>query len=50
MHYSREATANRVPGQPLVLTVPGVFKSVPEVENVEVATAAGGTGSIATVM
>ena len=39
MHYSREATANRVPGQPLVFTAPGRFVSAPVVENVEVAAA-----------
>ena len=44
MHYSCKATANRAPGQPLVVTAPGVFKSAPVVENVEVAAAAGGGG------
>ena len=44
MHYSRKATANRAPGQPLVLTAPGRFKSVPVVENVEVAAATGDNG------
>ena len=44
VHYSCEATANRAPGQPLVLTAPGRFESVPVVENVEVAAATGGNG------
>ena len=43
MHYSRGATANRVPGQPLVFTALGRFESVPAgYFNVEVAAAAGG--------
>jgi len=44
VHYSREATANRVPGQPLVVTAPGVLESAPVVENVEVVSAAGSGG------
>ena len=45
MHYSREATANRAPGQPLVFTAPRRFESVPAgYFNVEVAAAAGGGG------
>ena len=45
MDYSREATANRAPGQPLVFTAPGVFKPAPAgYFNVEVAAAAGGGG------
>ncbi len=44
MHYSREVTANRAPGQPLILTASGSLKSTPVVENVEVAAAAGGRG------
>ena len=44
MHYCREATAKKVPGQPLILTALGRFKSTPVVENVEVAAAAGGGG------
>ena len=44
MHYSREATANRVPGQPLILTASGRLVSTPVLENVEVAAAAGGGG------
>ncbi len=44
MLYSREATANRVPGQPMIFTAPGRFESAPVVENVEVAAAAGGAG------
>ncbi len=44
MHYSREATANRAPGQPMVFTAPGKFESVPVVENMEVAAATGGGG------
>ena len=44
MHYSREATANRVPGQPMVFTAPGRFESALVVENMEVAAAAGGGG------
>ena len=44
MHYSREATTKRAPGQPLVFTALGVFESAPVVENVEVAAATGGDG------
>ena len=44
MYYSREATAKRAPGQPLVFTAPGKFESAPVVENMEVAVAAGGAG------
>ena len=45
MHYSREATANRAPGQPLVFTAPGRFESAPAgYFNVEVAAAVGGGG------
>jgi hypothetical protein len=44
VHYSREATAKRAPGQPLILTVLGRFQSAPVVENMEVAVAAGGGG------
>ncbi len=44
MHYSREATAKRVPGQPLILTALGRFESAPVVENMEVAASAGGGG------
>ena len=44
MHYSREATAKKAPGQPLILTALGRFKSTPVVENVELAAAAGGGG------
>ena len=44
MHYSREATANRVPGQPLILTASGRLVSTLVLENVEVAVAAGGVG------
>ena len=46
MHYSREATANRAPGQPLVFTALGRFKSVPagffNVENAAAAVVGGG--------
>ena len=42
MNYSREATANRVPGQPMIFTALGRFESAPVVENVEVAAATGG--------
>jgi hypothetical protein len=42
--YSREATANRVPGQPMIFTAPGRFELAPVVENVEVAAAVGGAG------
>ena len=42
LRYSREATANRAPGQTLVFTAPGRFESAPVVENVEVAAATGG--------
>jgi len=42
VHYSRKATANRAPGQPLVFTAPGRFESAPVgYFNVEVAAAAG---------
>ncbi len=42
MHYSRKATANRAPGQPLVFTAPGNFESAPVgYFNVEVAAATG---------
>ncbi len=44
MYYSREATANRVPGLPIIFTASGRFESAPVVENVEVAAAAGGGG------
>jgi len=44
VHYSREATANRAPGQPMVFTAPGRFKSAPVVENMVVAMATGGGG------
>ena len=44
MHYSREATAKRAPGQPLVFTAPGKFESAPVEENMEVAVAAGVAG------
>ena len=47
MSYSREATANRVPGHPLILAAggtPGRLVSTPVVENGEVAAAAGGRG------
>ncbi len=44
MHYSREATAKRAPGLPLILTALGRFESAPVVENVEVSAAAGGGG------
>ena len=44
MHYSREATAKRAPGQPLILTALGRFESAPVVEIMEVAVAAGGGG------
>ena len=44
VHYSREATANRVPGQPMMFTAPGRFESAPVVENMEVAAATGGGG------
>ena len=50
MHYSREATANRAPGQPMIFTAPGRFESAPVVENVEVAAATGAVESIAMVM
>jgi len=51
VHYSREATANRAPGQPLMLTALGRFELAPVVENMEVAAAAGGGGGgIATMM
>ena len=45
MHYSREATANRTPRQPMIFTAPGRFESAsvtPVAENVEVVAAAGG--------
>ena len=42
LRYSREATANRAPGQPLVFTAPGRFESAPVgYFNMEVAAAAG---------
>ena len=41
LRYSREATANRAPGQPLIFTAPGRFKSAVGYFNVEVAAAAG---------
>ena len=44
MRYSREATTRLAPGQPLVFTAQGVFKSAPVVENAEVAAATGGKG------
>ena len=37
MQYSREATAKRAPGQPLILTALGRFESAPGIENMEVA-------------
>jgi len=43
--YSRKATVRLVPGQPLVYTAPGVFKSAPAgYFNGEVAAAAAGGG------
>ena len=44
LRYSHEATANRVPGQPMVFTALGRFESAPVVENMEVAAATGGGG------
>ena len=44
MLYSREATANRAPGPPLVYTESGIFKSALVAENAEVAAAARGGG------
>jgi hypothetical protein len=44
VHYSREATAKKAPGQPLILTALGRLVSTPVLENVEVAAAAGGGG------
>ena len=44
MQYSREATAKRAPGQPLILTALGRFESAPVVENMEVAASTGGGG------
>ena len=44
MHYSREATANRVPGQPMMFMAPGRFESALVMENMEVAAATGGGG------
>jgi hypothetical protein len=44
VHYSREATAKRAPGQPLILTALGRFESAPVVENMEVAASTGGGG------
>ena len=47
MHYSHEATANRVPGHPLVLAAGGTLGrllSTPVLENVEVVAAARGVG------
>ena len=44
MFYSREATANRAPGPPLVYTESGIFKSALVAENAEVAAAARGGG------
>ena len=47
MFYSREATANRVPGHPLILAAggtPGRLVSTPVLENGEVAAAARGGG------
>jgi hypothetical protein len=48
VHYSHEATANRVPGHPLVLAAggtPGRLVSTPVLENGEVVAAArGGDG------
>ena len=42
LRYSRKATANRAPGQPLVFTAPGRFESAPVgYFNVEVAAAVG---------
>ena len=42
VHYSREATTGRAPGQPMVFTASGRFESAPVVEDMEVAVAAGG--------
>ena len=47
MQYSRDAAENTVIGPPLVLvpgSVPGRLKSIPVVDNGEVATIAGGVG------
>ena len=44
MLYSRETTANRAPGPPLVYTESGIFKSALVAENAEVAAAARGGG------
>ena len=44
MLYSREATADRAPGPPLVYTKSGRFESALVAENVEVAAAAVGGG------
>ena len=44
MFYSREATANRAPGPPLVFSESGRFESALVAENAEVAAAAGGGG------
>ena len=41
MQCSREATAKRAPGQPLILMALGRFKSAPVVKNMEVAAAMG---------
>ena len=50
LRYSREATANKAPGQPLVFTAPGRFESAPVVENMVVAVATGAVEGIAMVM
>ncbi len=50
VHYSREASANRAPGQPLMFTASGKFKSAPAVKNMEVAEAAGSGRGIATMV
>ena len=44
MHYSREATAKRTPGQPLILMALGRFESAPVGENMEVTETGGGGG------
>ena len=44
MHYSREATARKAPGQPMVFTATGRFESASVVESIEAASAAGGGG------
>ena len=44
MNYSCDSTANRAPGQPLMLTALGRFELASLVENMEVTAAAGGGG------